>query len=267
MSLPVWKLYAFCYGRHENRMMSDTFIGGNPNELCRGLDYFMWAIVGDDRVIVVDTGFTEDKVKRLNRTWLADPIDLLAKVGIDAAEVDEVILTHAHFDHVGNLGRFPKAKFTIQDIEMQSITGRDMTHPFLRQAYHQEDVEALVSLLYAGRMKFIKGDGTYAPGIDYHLIGGHSRGQMALTVNTERGPVFLASDAIHLFQEVDEELPFIVFYDMAQMLEGYRTCADLAGERAFLVPGHDPIVTDIYPAAKPGLEGLVLDLGKMPVSV
>ena len=104
----------------------------------------------------------------------------------------------------------------------------------------------------------------YAPGIDYHLIGGHSRGQMGLTVNTERGPVFLASDAIHLFQEVDEERPFIVFYDMAEMLEGYRTCARLAGERAFLVPGHDPIVTDIYPAVRPELEGLVLDLGKEP---
>ena len=264
MSAPTWNLYAFCYGRHENRMMSDTFIGGNPNEICRGLDYYMWAIVGNGRAIVVDTGFTREKVERLNRTWLADPIDLLAKVGIDAAQVDEVILTHAHFDHVGNLDRFPKATFTIQDLEMQSVTGRDMTHPFFRTAYHQEDVEALVGLLYENRLKFVAGDGSYAPGIDYHLIGGHSRGQMGLTVNTLRGPVFLASDAIHLFREVEEELPFIVFYDMAEMLEGYRTCARLAGERAFLVPGHDPIVTDIYPAAKPGLEGLVLDLGQPP---
>ena len=181
--------------------------------------------------------------------------------------VDIGVSTHAHFDHVGNLHRFPKARFTIQDAEMESITGRDMTHPFFRTAYHQEDVEALVGLLYDNRLKFIRGDGSYAPGIDYHLIGGHSRGQMGLTVNTERGPVFLASDAIHLFQEVDQELPFIVFYDMAEMLEGYRTCARLAGERAFLVPGHDPIVTDIYPAVRPDLEGLVLDLGKAPKAV
>jgi glyoxylase-like metal-dependent hydrolase (beta-lactamase superfamily II) len=267
MSLPTWNLYAFCYGRHENRMMSDTFVGGNPNELFRGLDYFMWAIVGNDRVIVVDSGMKKDKVESMNRTWLADPIDLLGKVGIDAANVDEVILTHAHFDHVGNLDRFPKAKFTIQDLEMQSITGRDMTHPFFRTAYHQDDVEELVGLLYDNRLRFINGHGSYAPGIDYHLIGGHSRGQMALTVNTDRGPVFLASDAVHLFQEVDEEKPFIVFYDMVDMLEGYRTCASLAGDRAFLVPGHDPIVTDIYPAVRPELEGLVLDLGKVPKAV
>lgn len=264
MTTPVWNLYAFCYGRNEHRLMSETFIGGNPNEMSRGLDYFMWAITGPDRAIVIDTGMTEEKVSRMGRTWLKDPIDLLGDVGIDAENVDEVILTHAHFDHVGNLHRFPKATFWMQDIEMQSITGRDMTHPFLRQAYHQEDVEALVRLVYQDRMRFIAGDGTFAPGIDYHLIGGHSRGQMALTVNTERGPVFLASDAIHLFEEVDQELPFFVFYDMAVMLEGYRTCARLAGDRSFLVPGHDPLVTQSYPAAKPGLEGLVLDLGKMP---
>ncbi len=76
--------------------------------------------------------------------------------------------------------------------------------------------------------------------------------------------MFLASDAIHLFEEVDQELPFIVFYDMAEMLEGYRTYAQLVGERAFLVPSHDPLVPQSYPAAKPGLEGLELDLSKEP---
>ena len=266
MPAPIWNLYAFCYARHENRVMSETFIGGNPNELSRGLDYFMWAITGPDRCIVIDSGMTQEKVDSLGRTWIADPIDHLKEVGIDPDHVDEVILTHAHFDHVGNLHRFPKATFTIQDLEMQSITGRDMTHPFFRHAYHKEDVEELVGLLYDNRLKFVHGDGAYAPGIDYHLIGGHSRGQMGLTVNTERGPVFLASDAIHLFEEVDQELPFIVFYNMAEMLEGYRTCARLAGDRAFLVPGHDPLVTQSYPAAKPGLDGLVLDLGKEPTA-
>lgn len=48
---------------------------------------------------------------------------------------------------------------------------------------------------------------------------------MGLAVNTELGPVFLVSDAIHLFEEVDQELPFIVFYDMAEMLEGWRASA------------------------------------------
>src|SRR3546814_5756685 len=75
-----------------------------------------------------------------------------------------------------------------------------MTHPFFRVAYEADDICNLVRLAHGGRMSFCDGDGEYAPGIRFHLIGGHARGQMALSVWTERGWVVLASDAIHLYR-------------------------------------------------------------------
>jgi glyoxylase-like metal-dependent hydrolase (beta-lactamase superfamily II) len=113
-------------------------------------------------------------------------------------------------------------------------------------------------------MVFHKGDVSLAPGIEYLLVGGHARGQTVLRVNTARGWVILASDAVHVFEEIDEERPFAVFYDLPGMLEGYRRIKHLAGCRNLVIPGHDARVTMAYPAAAAGLEGQVLRLDKPP---
>src|SRR3546814_15193263 len=105
-------------------------------------------------------------------------------------------------------------------------------------------------------MSFCDGDGEYAPGIRFHLIGGHSRGQMALSVWTERGWVVLASDAIHLYEEGERERPFAIFHAIQVMLEGYRKLNALAPSPKQLVPGQDPLVTSRFPAAAPDPEGI-----------
>jgi glyoxylase-like metal-dependent hydrolase (beta-lactamase superfamily II) len=86
-----------------------------------------------------------------------------------------VILTHAHFDHVGTLEDYPKARFHIQDEEMIHATGRDMTHAPFRAAYRLEDVKLLIDPVFAESMIFHKGDVTLAPGIEFVLVGGHAR--------------------------------------------------------------------------------------------
>jgi glyoxylase-like metal-dependent hydrolase (beta-lactamase superfamily II) len=103
-----------------------------------------------------------------------------------------------------------------------------------------------------------------AAGIEFLLIGGHARGQAILRVHTARGWVILASDAVHLFEEVDEERPFAIFYDLPGMLEGYRHIKRLAEGRDLIVPGHDQRVTHAYPVAGAGLEGQVFRIDKNP---
>lgn len=264
-TLPTYRVYAIRYATQPQRDEGHTFLGGEHGKMIPGLDFFTWAIEGNGRTIVVDTGFSrETNEKRPGREWLFRPKDGLARIGIDAAKVDEVILTHAHFDHVGTLEDYPKATFWMPDREMYSITGRDMTHPFFRVAYEAEDTCNLVRLAYEGRMRFYDGDGEYAPGIRWHMIGGHARGQMALSVWTERGWVILASDAVHLYEETETERPFAIFHDLQVMIEGYRTLNRLAATPHHLIPGHDPLVTQRFPAAAPDLENVVVRLDLAP---
>jgi len=264
--LPEYEIYAIRYAKQDRRAEGHIFLGGDPHKMIQGLDFFTYALKGADRTWIVDTGMTEPQALRMGRTYdfLCRPSEALAAIGIDAASAADVILTHAHFDHVGTLADYPKARFHIQDAEMVHITGRDMSFQPFRAAYHPEDVKALIDLVYAGRMAFHDGDTTLAPGLEFLLIGGHARGQAILRVHTARGWMILASDAVHVFEEVDEERPFAIFYDLAGMLEGYRRIKRLATQRDLIVPGHDARVTKGYPPAAPGVAANVLRLNGEP---
>lgn len=262
---PNYEIYAIRYAKQDLRDEGHMFLGGQHGKMIQGLDFFTYALKGGGRTWIVDTGMTAAEAGRMGRNYdfLCRPSEALARIGIDAATATDVILTHAHFDHVGTLADYPRARFHIQDEEMLHVTGRDMTHPSFRLAYHQDDIKQLVDLVYTGRMVFHDGDVELAPGIEFILVGGHARGQAVLRVATARGPVVLASDAVHVFDETDHERPFAIFYDLPGMLEGYRMLNRLAGDRDHLVPGHDARVTKAYPSV-PGHEGRVMRLDLAP---
>jgi glyoxylase-like metal-dependent hydrolase (beta-lactamase superfamily II) len=105
-----------------------------------------------------------------------------------------------------------------------------------------------------------------APGITLHRIGGHSKGLQSVRVKTKRGHVVLASDASHLYAHFQEGRVFPVTYNIGDVLEGYRTLRRLADSPDHIVPGHDPTVATRYPAARSGLEGMVVRLDVAPLA-
>ena len=88
------------------------------------------------------------------------PAEALAQAGVDPAAVHDVVITHLHWDHSGNMDLFPNATFHIQDAEMAQATGRCICHKWFRRQSEVDDVVALVRNLYAGRVKFHDGEGT-----------------------------------------------------------------------------------------------------------
>jgi glyoxylase-like metal-dependent hydrolase (beta-lactamase superfamily II) len=75
-------------------------------------------------------------------------------------------------------------------------------------------------------------------------------------VATARGDVVLASDAAHLYANIEQAIPFPVVVDVLAYLEALRTLARLAPSPDHIIPGHDPLVIDRYPA-EPGCEDIV----------
>ena len=72
--------------------------------------------------------------------------------------------------------------------------------------------------------------------------------------------VVLASDATHLYSHVNVGRVFPITYSVAVTLEGYATLKRLADSADHIIPGHDPLVLERYPAAGPGLQGIVARL-------
>src|SRR3546814_15133927 len=92
------------------------------------LDYYVWAVVGRDRAFVLDTGFSAEMGEKRGRRHLRDPGDGLKSIGIDPAAVEDVVVSHMHYDHIGNHEPFPNARYHVQDKEMRYATGRNMCH-------------------------------------------------------------------------------------------------------------------------------------------
>ena len=255
----TWEVFAVRYAHHE-RMAKENFLGGDIHDGPMPMDYFVWALRQGDRVIAIDTGFDEAMAKKRGRQFLHSPVEGLKQVGIDAATVKDVIISHMHYDHSGNHGLFPNAQFHLQDREMQFVSGRYMTHAAMRLPFDVEDVVAMIRRLYGGRVTFHNGDDQLAPGVSVHLVGGHSLGLQMVRVWTRRGWVVLASDAAHYYANMQLGLAYPFTVHVGDVLEGYRRAEALADSPEHIIPGHDPEVLQRYPAAAPGLEGWVARL-------
>ncbi|HEX2566162.1 MAG TPA: N-acyl homoserine lactonase family protein [Burkholderiales bacterium] len=259
MSTPLYEVYAIKYAHHPRRA-SENFIGGDPHDGPMPLDYFVWLVRGHGHEIVVDTGFSKAVALKRAREHLRCPTDGLRMLGVDSAQVRDVVVTHLHYDHIGNFDLFPAATLHLQDLEMRYATGRYMCHECFRGAFEVEDVVGMVRRVYAGRVRFHDGDAELYPGVSLHLIGGHTMGLQAVRVMTRRGAVVLASDASHLYANMEQTRPFPIVWSVAGMVDGYRRLRELAESPAHVIPGHDPLVMERYPAPDSHTAGIVARL-------
>src|SRR3979411_2291668 len=240
---------------HMNHLVPD------PHETAaQDLDYFVWLIRGGGRDILVDTGFNAEEAKLRSRKLTLNPVEALARFGVNADDIRDVVVTHLHYDHAGNLDRFPNARFHLQDREMSYATGRCMCNGLIRPPFSVEHVPLMVRHVYGERVTFHSGDGEIAPGVSVHRVGGHSDGLQVVRVETARGPVVLASDAAHYYANLHRRSPFPIVYNIGDMCVGWETVERLAGPPDRLLPGHDPIVTEIYPRASDKVDAFALHL-------
>jgi glyoxylase-like metal-dependent hydrolase (beta-lactamase superfamily II) len=245
-TLPDYEVYALRFAGMTRRV-TENFIFRDEHDGVVDMDFFVWLIRNKDRAILVDTGFGERSANDRKRPLDVCPIDSLRYLDVDPAAIRDVVLTHLHWDHAGNLDKLPNATFHIQDAEAAFATGRCMCEPVLRRAFAVEDVCDFVRRVYEERVCFHDGDDVLAPGVELIRVGGHTKGLQAVRVHTARGWVVLASDAAHYYANVTRRIPFPVVVDVPEMLAGHARLLRAADSLDHFVPGHDPLVLARYP--------------------
>lgn len=245
-NLPNYEVFALRYAQ-VGRQRRDNFMVADPHDGPMPMDYFVWVIRHEEQVILVDTGFNQRAADQRGRNLLRCPISSLQCLGIAANDINDVIITHMHYDHAGNADLLPNARFHLQESELHFATGRYMKYPPLRHPYDVEDVVNMVRGVYQGRVDFYNGDTELAPGIELIHVGGHTKGLQAVRIHTARGWIVLASDASHYYDNFSQQSPFPVVLHVGEMLEGYDRLLQLAESPEHLIPGHDPQVREIYP--------------------
>ncbi|GAB2647567.1 N-acyl homoserine lactonase family protein [Saccharopolyspora gloriosae] len=252
----TYRLYALRYGIG-HRTAPENYAptpGFRYPETDQSLHCFCWLAVSDEHVVLVDVGADEATARRRGIDYERDPAESVRRLGLDPAAITDVVLTHLHWDHAGNLGAFPNATFHVREAELAYATGPSMAHRFLRRPYDADKVCELVALLHRGRVRLREGEYEVTPGVTVHPAAGHTPGSQAVRVPTARGPVVLASDARHyLDNRVGGDSPDGAPFSVVVRTDDYcdtsvRLDALAPGQ---VIPGHDPAVSRHYPRALP----------------
>ena len=145
------------------------------------------------RIRLLGTGTPTPSLKRMSSGYLVETGERkilfdfgpgayhrMLEAGVKPVEITDVFFTHLHYDHVGNLEKFPAADFVVQDDEMAFWTGRYASKGHFRHIVEVEDIVHLVRENFAGRLRFVAGTHEIVPGITVHRVGGHAAGLHSL---------------------------------------------------------------------------------------
>jgi len=245
-----YSIHAIRYADSPGDPVSTMVIGAPQGETVDSV-YAFWLIRGEGRIVLFDSGFHRE---RWFGEWtIADylrPDDALRLAGVAPDDVTDVIISHIHWDHAGGIDLFPNATVWIQRDEYTYYTGEAWQAGGNHGGVDPDDVAALVRLNTDGRLRLVDGDDQeILPGIRTFTGARHTFASQYLLVDGDP-PVLLASDNVYLYRNLAESLPGATFAesDQAANVAAQRRMAELAGSSDRIVPGHDALQFERYPA-------------------
>src|SRR6201991_1607961 len=221
------------------------------------MDYNFWVIHGDDGITLVDTGYDVTARDWLGEVPVTTTPECLELLQIDPAAVARGVPSHFHYDHIGHLGLFPSAEVISGGREYDYWFGKRASGALNGEFTTEADLAVVQRAEDEGRLRLVREPAAVAPSIAVHPVGGHCPGELVVTVQTTNGPLVLASDAAHFYEQIEHGWPFFAFTDIDEMRDGLALINRMGKEfGATIVPGHDARTRERFPTA-PGAAGQV----------
>jgi len=172
------------------------------------------------------------------------------KLGVHPDEIDAIVFTHLHWDHVQNMKMFPNARYIAPKAEIE------MAYNPLPLYYRTYESGFLgIEPAYAGCVfEAVADECEVLPGITMFHTPGHSVGHMAVTVATAMGDIVVAGDAIFVERNLDpnpaEGWRYWVPARFVNSYEGWKSVEEIDKRADYVLPCHDEAAnarSDVYP--------------------
>lgn len=210
---------------------------GDPVKEVR-LNNFFWFIRHGEKKILVDTGFDAGYAKKYDPglTPAKPPLQQLQELGVDPLDIDAVILTHVHWDHLSpTIDAFANSEIVLQRREVQTVL--DPPHPWFRRFIDVPTLERVLGV-HQSRVRLVDGSDVIVPGIEVFLTPGHTLGHQSVLIRGERTTAVIAGDVGITYRNFEEDIAVGFNCDLAacyRSMEKIRRVADL------YFAGHEPL--------------------------
>jgi glyoxylase-like metal-dependent hydrolase (beta-lactamase superfamily II) len=249
-STPEYSIQAIRLANSPGDSVADMVVGAPKDEKIDTI-YALWLIRGGGHNILFDSGFHRE---RWFKVWTIKdylhPDEAVKFAGVSPEEITDIVISHAHWDHMGGIDLFPKAIVWIQKEEFRYYTGPAWQPGGDHGGIDPEDVQQLVRLNTEGRLRLVDGDNVEIfPGIRAYTGGRHTFASQYLRVDGNP-PFVLASDNVYLYRNLAEHKPSATFSDAdhaANIAAQSRMIELAAGNPDRVIPGHDAAQFQKYP--------------------
>ncbi len=246
---PEYSIQAIRFANSPGDAVADMVMGAPKDEKIDTI-YARWLIRGGGRNILFHSGFHRDRWFKL---WTVKdylrPDEAVRLAGVKPEEVTDVVVSHAHWDHMGGIDLFPKATVWIQREEFRYYTGEAWQPGGDHGGIDPDDVRELVRINTEGRLRLVDGDDQeIIPGIRAYTGARHTYKSQYLRVDGNP-PFVLASDNVYLFRNLTAHRASATFSDAdhAANVAAQSRMIELAGSPDRIVPGHDALQFQRFP--------------------
>jgi glyoxylase-like metal-dependent hydrolase (beta-lactamase superfamily II) len=246
---PEYSIEAIRYGISPGVTVGDLIVGGPKDEKV-DVDFVVWLIRGGGHNILFDSGFHRQRwFEQWNIKDYLQPDEAVRQAGVKPEDITDVVISHAHWDHMGGIDLFPKATVWIQKSEFGYYTGEAWQAGGHHGGIDPDDVQQLVKLNTEGRLRLVDGDNVeILPGIRVYVGSRHTFASEYLRVEGSL-PFVLASDNVYFYRNLAEHKASATFSDTdhAANIKAQQRMIELAGSVDRVVPGHDALQFQKYP--------------------
>jgi glyoxylase-like metal-dependent hydrolase (beta-lactamase superfamily II) len=248
-SPPQYSIQAIRYADIPGFPVSALVVGG-PRDEKVDIAMVVWLIRGGGHNILFDSGFHREKwFKSFDVKNFLRPDEAVKLAGVEPGQITDVIISHAHWDHMDGIDLFPKATVWIQKDEYRYYTSDAWQAGGHHGGIDPDDVQELVRINTEGRLRLLDGDDQeILPGIRAYTGSRHTYASQYLRIDGDR-PFVLASDNCYLYRNLAEHKASATFSeaDVPANIKQQQRMIDLAGSPDRVVPGHDALQFQKFP--------------------
>jgi glyoxylase-like metal-dependent hydrolase (beta-lactamase superfamily II) len=248
---PEYSIQAIRYATGPDVPVAALIVDGPKDEKI-DIDFVVWLIRGNGRNILFDSGFHRQRwFDQWNVKDYLQPDEAVRQAGVRPEDITDVVISHAHWDHMGGIDLFPKARVWIQKAEFSYYTETAWQAGGQHGGIDPDDVLQLVRLNTEGRLHLVSGDNVeIIPGIRAFTGSRHTFASQFLQIVGSPNYV-LASDNVYLYRNLMEHKASATFSDAdhAANIRNQQRMIQLAGSVDRVVPGHDAAQFQKFPTA------------------